>query len=239
MDRSKTRLERKRDQNSLKQAVKYIFLIVLTLGLIFKFGLPALINMAGLIGSFNQAKNPIEKQDVIPPTAPRMDLLPEATNSSQLDIHGQAESGTMVQLFINGLNAEEAIADSEGQFKFSNIHFRDGDNEVYVQAKDDENNLSQAGKTVTVRVDQEPPTLEITKPKASDRFFDKDNPISAEGKTEDGASLTVNNHFVLVRSDGSFETKISLTEGDNQLDFVAKDKAGNETKKILTVNYTP
>lgn len=232
-------MERKRDQNSLKQAVKYIFLIVLTLGLIFKFGLPALINMAGLIGSFNQAKNPIEKQDVIPPTAPRMDLLPEATNSSQLDIHGQAESGTMVQLFINGLNAEEAIADSEGQFKFSNIHFRDGDNEVYVQAKDDENNLSQAGKTVTVRVDQEPPTLEITKPKASDRFFDKDNPISAEGKTEDGASLTVNNHFVLVRSDGSFETKISLTEGDNQLDFVAKDKAGNETKKIVVVNYTP
>ena len=66
MDRSKTRLERKRDQNSLKQAVKYIFLIVLSLGLIFKFGLPALINMAGLIGSFNQAKIPIEKQDVIP-----------------------------------------------------------------------------------------------------------------------------------------------------------------------------
>ncbi|MEK7513963.1 MAG: hypothetical protein AAB580_03680 [Patescibacteria group bacterium] len=239
MDRSKTRLERKRDQNSLKQAVKYIFLIVLSLGLIFKFGLPALINMAGLIGSFNQAKIPIEKQDVIPPTAPRMDFLPEATNSGQLDIHGQAESGTTVQLFINGLNTKESIADSEGQFKFDNIHFRDGENEVYVQAKDGENNLGQASKTVTVRVDQEPPALEITKPKASDRFFDKDNPISAEGKSEEGANLTVNNHFVLVRSDGSFSTQISLTTGDNQLDFAAKDKAGNETKKIITVNYTP
>ena len=92
---------------------------------------------------------------------------------------------------------------------------------------------------MTVRVDQEPPALEITKPKASDRFFDKDNPISAEGKSEEGANLTVNNHFVLVRSDGSFSTQISLTTGDNQLDFVAKDKAGNETKKIITVNYTP
>ena len=100
-----------------------------------------------------------------------MDFLPEATNSGQLDIHGQAESGTTVQLFINGLNTKESIADSEGQFKFDNIHFRDGENEVYVQAKDGENNLGQASKTVTVRVDQEPPALEITKPKASDRFF--------------------------------------------------------------------
>ena len=28
-------------------------------------------------------------------------------------------------------------------------------------------------------------------------------------------------------------------EGDNQLDFLARDSAGNETKKLLTVNYTP
>ena len=239
MDRSKTRLERKRDQSSLKQAAKYIFLIILSLGLMIKFGLPALINMAGLIGSFNQARLPVEKQDVIPPLAPRLDLLPEATNSSQLDIHGQAESGVTVQLFINGLNTEESISDKDGGFKFDSIHFRDGDSEVYVQAKDGEDNSSQASKTVTVRVDQEPPLLEINKPKAGDKFFDKDNPITAEGKSEAGANVTVNNHFVLVRSDGSFSTQISLVGGDNQLDFAVKDKAGNETKKTITVNYTP
>jgi hypothetical protein len=239
MDRSKTRLERKRDQNSLRQAVKYIFLIILTLGLIFKFGLPALINMAGLIGSFNQSKLPVEKTDVIPPLAPRMDLLPEATTSSQLSIHGQAESGVIVQLFLNGLNVEETVADNDGKFTFENIHFRDGDNELYTLAKDNADNASQASKTVTIKVDQEPPTLEISQPQASDRFFDKDSPITAEGKTEENASLTVNNHFVLVKSDGSFSTAISLVSGDNQLDFVAKDKAGNETKKIVTVNYTP
>lgn len=239
MDRSKTRLERKRDQSSLRQAVKYILLIILTLGLIFKFGLPALINMAGVISGFSQSNKPVEKTDVIPPSIPRLDLLPEATTSSQLDIHGQAESGVTVQLFINGLNTEEAVADKDGGFKFNNIHFRDGDNEIYVQAKDSEGNLSQASKTETVRVDQEPPLLEINKPKTSDRFFDKDSPITAEGTSEEGTSVTVNNHFVLVRSDGSFSTQISLVGGDNQLDFVAKDRAGNETRKIVTVNYTP
>jgi len=30
-----------------------------------------------------------------------------------------------------------------------------------------------------------------------------------------------------------------LAEGDNQLDFLVRDPAGNETKKLLTVNYTP
>ena len=63
--------------------------------------------------------------------------------------------------------------------------------------------------------------------------------MAISGQTEVGTDLTINAKFVRVDSEGRFSVKWPLSEGDNQLDFLARDKASNETKKTLTVNYTP
>ena len=81
--------------------------------------------------------------------------------------------------------------------------------------------------------------LTIDSPKNGDRFFDNDSPITVSGSSEDGVNLTINGRFVLVRADGSFSTQLSLNGGDNKIEAVGRDRAGNETTVSLTVNYTP
>ena len=88
-------------------------------------------------------------------------------------------------------------------------------------------------------MDSEAPQLEVSQPENGQRFFDKDNPITVAGNTEAGTNLTINNRFVLVKDDGNFSATQTLTAGDNQIEIVVRDDAGNETKKSLKVNYTP
>ena len=83
------------------------------------------------------------------------------------------------------------------------------------------------------------PILTITSP-ADNQTFDSPN-ITVKGVSTDAQSgidkVTVNGAEVSVLSGGSFSKTITLTEGVNGIAIVAKDKAGNETKKTLTVTY--
>lgn len=237
--RTRSRLQRKREKDSIKQASKYLFLIFVVLFLMIKFGLPALIKMAGFISNISSAGKKIETEEVLLPRAPRLFPLPEATPSGSLNIEGYAESGITVQLFLRGISAEETTADNEGNFMFKNVHLRDGENEIYVMANDDRGNSSDASRSFTVTVDKDAPLLIIDEPEDKQKFFDNDSPITIRGKSEEDAELRINERLIMVDSDGDFEIKFSLEEGDNQIEAIAIDDAGNETKKTLTVNYSP
>src|SRR3990172_2563629 len=204
MARHGSRLERKREKESLRQAFKYLFLVFALLFVIIRFGLPALINLAAFLGNLRSSGQPIEQTDTLAPPVPRLNSLPTATNSAQLNIAGTSEAGTTVQLFLRGISAEETIADADGQFQFGNIHLREGENDIYTQARDQAGNSSAASPSQTISLDTEKPELTIDSPKNGDRFFDKDSPVTVSGKSEDGVDLTINGRFVLVKSDGSF-----------------------------------
>lgn len=239
MGRSKSRLQRKREKESLKQAVKYLLLIFLVLYLMIKLGLPALIKMAGFFGDIRSSGEPIEKQDELPPMIPRLLPLPEATPSAELNVAGYAEAGSTIQLYVRGISADETVADNDGNFEFKGIHLREGENEIYVVARDDRGNMSDESKTWTVTVDTSTPELRIDQPDKDDKFFDKDSPITVSGMTEENVDLTVNGRFVMVRNDGSWETKVDLSEGGNEIEVRAVDEAENERSETVTVNYTP
>ena len=214
-------------------------MIFLTLFLLVRFGLPGLINMAAFISNISSSDNPIEKQDNLAPQPPRLNPLPEATFSAEIDVAGFAEAGSLVKLYIRGINIEEMVVSNEGEFEFSDVHLREGENEVYATALDDHGNTSDDSSTYTVTVDNESPELFIDSPKDGDRFFDNDNPITVTGSTEERVSLEVNNHFVMVKSDGSFSTSLNLSDGDNEIEAVSIDEAGNKTRVAIKVNYTP
>jgi len=239
MGRSKTRLQRKREKESLKQAVKYLLLIFLMLYLMIKLGLPALIRMATFLGEIRSSGEPIERQDELPVMTPQLLPLPEATQEEAMDIAGYAEAGTTIQLFTRGISADEVVADKDGNFTFREIHLREGENEIYVVARNDKSKMSDQSESWTVVFDKTAPSLKIDQPEDGDKFFDKDSPITASGKTEEDGSLTVNGRFVMVKGDGSWETQVELSEGDNQIEVVVKDDAGNEIKETVKVNYTP
>lgn len=236
---SKSRLQRKREKDSLRQAFKYLLLVFGLLFLLIKYGLPGLIKMATFLGDINSSKQPIEKQESSPILAPRLNPLPLATTSAEINISGFSQSGSTVKLFLRGINIEETITDANGEFSFKSVHLKDGENEIYTEANDNQGKESGPSTTYTVTLDSEAPKLEIGQPQDDQRFFDKDSPIIVSGNTEAGTDLTINNRFVLVKDDGTFTTTQSLSPGDNQIEVVVHDDAGNETKKSLKVNYTP
>lgn len=236
---NKSRLQRKREKDSLRQAFKYLLLVFGLLFLLIKYGLPGLIKMAAFLGDINSSKQPVEKQESSPILAPRLNPLPLATTSAEINISGFSQSGSTVKLFLRGINIEETITDANGEFSFKSVHLKDGENEIYTEANDNQGKESGPSTTYTVTLDSEAPKLEIGQPQDGQRFFDKDSPIIVSGNTEAGTDLTINNRFVLVKDDGSFNVTQSLTAGDNQIEVVVRDDAGNETKKSLKVNYTP
>lgn len=237
--RSKTRLQRKREKESVKQAVKYLFLIFLVLFLMIRFGLPGLIKLAAFIGDLRSSSQPVEKEDQIAPRPPTLNPLPEATSSSEITLSGFAEAGTETQLYVRGITVADSVVNSEGEFEFFEIHLREGENEIYVVAKDDQGNVSDESISYTVTVDKEPPTLSLESPSEGDKFFDNDNPITVKGIAEEETEVRLNGRFIRTNSDGSFETTLSLSEGDNQIEVTAIDDAGNQSKETKTVNYSP
>ncbi len=106
-------------------------------------------------------------------------------------------------------------------------------------ARDNHGNTSEESRSWTVTVDNEGPELSISEPQEGQRFFENDSPITVKGKSEEGVDLRVNDRMVMVGNKGEFELKMSLKEGDNQIEAVAIDAAGNETRKAILVNYTP
>ena len=118
-------------------------------------------------------------------------------------------------------------------------YLKEGENDLYVQSLDDQGSLSEPSKTSLITVDETAPALTVDQPTNGQRFFDKDSPITISGKTEANINLTINGRFVLVKDDASFTLNLSLSNGDNQIELVAKDSAANTTKQTLTVNYTP
>lgn len=236
---SKTRLQRKREKDSLRQAFKYLLLVLGLLFLMTRFGLPALVKMATFLGELNSNKQPMEKQADLPILPPRLNPLPMATTSAEINISGYSQPGITIKLFLRGISIEETITDANGEFNFNKIHLKDGENELYAEANDNQGLVSKPSSTYKVLVDTQAPKLEISQPSGGQRFFDKDSPITVTGLTEPGLTLLINNRFVLVKDDGSFETSIILIPGDNRIEFLAKDLAGNETKQSLEINYTP
>lgn len=234
-----TRLQRKHEKDSLKQAGKYILLTVVALFLVVKFGLPSLIRLSAFIGDLKSSREPIEKTDSLAPVAPTLLSLPEATNSAKINLAGYTETGVTVKLSRGGTVVEETISDADGNFEFKDIVLKEGNNEFRAEAVDSQGNSSEPSKTHLVTFDNTPPRLTIDQPEAGKRFFDKDSPILISGQTEIDTSLTISGKFILVDSEGKFSTKWPLSEGDNQLDFLVRDPAGNETKQLLTINYTP
>ncbi|MDZ7587430.1 MAG: Ig-like domain-containing protein [Patescibacteria group bacterium] len=236
---SKTRWQKKKEKDSLRQAFKYLLFVLGLLFLLIRFGLPALIKMATFLGDLNSSKQPIEKLESSPILPPRLNPLPMATASAEINISGYSQSGNTVKLFLRGISIEETTADANGEFRFNKIHLKDGENEIYAKANDNQGTESEASTAFTIVVDTEMPKLEINQPQDGQRFFDKDNPITVSGMSEPELNLLINNRFVLVKDDGSFSNSFNLSPGDNQIEVVARDDAGNETKKTLKVNYTP
>jgi hypothetical protein len=65
----------------------------------------------------------------------------------------------------------------------------------------------------------------------------KVNRFTIEGRTEQGARVTINGEKAELRSDGSFSYDVWLEPGRNKAVIVVTDSAGNTLDKTVTINY--
>jgi len=238
MKRRTSLLAKKEKERNLRKAFLYGFLTILLGMAIFFLGVPALIKLAVFVGKINSSSILPEQSDNIPPSPPVFNPLFEATNSAQISISGFAEGESTVKLFFNN-KEEDVLADQEGKFTFSNLNLKEGQNRVYAIAVDKRGNESNYSEKIDILYDNKPPELDISQPQDGETISTENNRIEIVGKTDEGANILINEHFVVIDSEGNFSYQISLDKGENEIKVVSKDKAGNQTEKTIKINYSP
>ncbi|MCX6724665.1 MAG: Ig-like domain-containing protein [Candidatus Shapirobacteria bacterium] len=170
-------LSKKESKRNLRQAVFFSFLTLALAALIFIYGIPAVIKMAVFIGNLRSSSTPIESKDNIPPSPPIFKTIPEATNSAKINLHGFAESGSDVKIYLTGQPANDVIADNDGNFSMDNLALTLGTNEITAVAVDTAGNKSQESEKLVVWYDNQAPELEISQPADKSTITSDDNKV--------------------------------------------------------------
>lgn len=201
--------------------------------------LPFFVNSVGLVtGIFKttpKAKQVSEEVTLAPPV---FNIPFEETSSTPIEIKGFATPNAKVQLYLDEHLGDEVTAFSDGSFTFENVELVLGTNNIYGKTLDDKNKESLPSKTIIVIYDNEKPPLEITEPEDG-KQVQGERKLAFSGKTEVEAKIFLNDSQIIVKSDGTFATQVSLNDGDNQFNIKAVDKAGNFTEVSRKVFFQP
>jgi len=234
-----TRLTRKRYQKMTKKILFTVILSVVFILLLFFYGIPLLIRMSIFIAELKKPGDSISKNSNVVILPPILEPTYEATYSAKIKIRGTAESGSQVEIYLNGDSHKEIVSDNDGDFSTS-IMLTPGENRIIAIAKDKKGNESPPSETVFVDLKTTPPELVINKPDNDQKFSgEEEKEITIEGETDQKVTLYVNERLIIINQDGSFSTTYKLEEGDNNLQFTAYDNAGNTAKKDLKVSWKP
>lgn len=233
-----SRLARVEERKNIKKAYLYVILSVVTIGFLFFLGLPLIIKFAGFFTNLGGSDNPIDIYDNTPPAPPQFEDFPDYTNQKSIKIEGRSEDGAVVTLSFNN-KASEMVANSGGVFSFE-LSLRGGENSFFAKAKDQAGNESQETSINYIVYDNDQPDLTIESPSGGDSFYGaSQRQVSIKGTTDNEAEVYINDRFTKVDDDGTFSYTTTLSEGINNFEIKAIDKAGNETSVTLDLNFAP
>lgn len=229
--RTRTRLSRKQKEKITRKTVILGIFTVFLVVILAVFGLPFLVRLALFLGDVKKGNGSTDLVDeTIPPLPPRLFLPFEATNSSLIRVTGVSEEGLEIELIQNERPVNKIVANEEGEFEFRSIDLSPGKNYFLAFSTNEQGQISQASEELLVVYDNVVPELEVTAPSEESIKVEETDYI-VMGKAEEGVSVTVKGRVAIVNSDGSFKLRVPLSEGENQIDVVATDMAGNVTRK--------
>ncbi len=162
-------------------------------------------------------------------TPPRLEVVAPLegalTNSSNITVRGQTER-TNVTVMVNGL---AATIDLQGNFSV-NVPLSLDVNQLEVIATDAAGNTQRVVRDV--KVDRTAPWINVQSPVSGALINSAE--VDVIGIVEPGAKLIVNDEVVSAPT-GAFSRRILLTEGENAIQFVAIDPAGNTGFRTVLV----
>ncbi|USK33342.1 S8 family serine peptidase [Bacillus sp. F19] len=155
------------------------------------------------------------------------------TNQSTFTVEGQASPATQVNLFNKGKKEATTTAREDGTFSVE-VPLQNGENVLTATSSSDLGS-TKPSDPVKITLDQAKPELTITKP--ADGFKTDQQTVTIEGKATDLhlSEVTINGQKANVTEDGSYSLDVLLNNGENKFTVAAKDRAGNETNKEVTV----
>jgi hypothetical protein len=233
----RSRLKRKTNDQMTKKTVFLGILTIVSGVLVLLYGLPLLIKFSIFLGEGKNKKNTISEEKIMPPLAPRILRDYEATNSATIKIKGFAEAKVTVELFKNDISIGTTEVSENGDFVFDRIALDAGDNYFSAIASTEKSGSGDGSETMKIIYDTVAPELNLTNPTEENLSVDYTD-FDIVGTTNKGSSVTINNRIVKVDDDGGFREKWQLTTGKNDLVIVARDVAGNETKKSISITYS-
>lgn len=224
-----------RQKKSKNRSGFYFLLSIVMVVALIKWGIPGFLNfLAGPSkkGTVNTTT------DTLPPQVPVLSAIPEATNSANISVDGYTEKGVKVSILDNGNNVGEVTTGDDGSFSIP-IKLVDGNNEIQAKAADVAGNESQS-QSKTVVLDTKAPEIKIVTPANGAEFFGSANQqVEVKGAVDDAhTEVTLNNSFVRVAGDGSFDQKFKMSDGDNKITLVATDTAGNQSTQEISVKFS-
>lgn len=204
------------------------------------FGVKLLIGFSLLIERIRGGGAPAaqtQQQSILLP--PALDPLPDASNSATLTVTGTSEPHQKVILYKNADEYAQTDVSGDGTFRFADIPVDEGAVRFTAKLLDGKGRTSDMSPAVSTTIDRKPPTLTVDSPGENATVNDGTNKVTVNGLTDADARVTINNRVIITRADGSFSYAMRINDGDNTLDIVASDDAGNQTKVTRHVKYQP
>jgi hypothetical protein len=232
----RSRLEKKAEDEITKKTVFLGLMTIVLFTLIVIFGLPFLIKFSIILGEVKNRTTVDIKEKVIPPLAPRLILPFEATNSSRIAVKGLAEKNVMIELLKNDVSVGKVAANDAGEFEFGDILLDQGESTFTAIAISDNGGSSEPSKELTVVFDNVPPSLTMVNP-SEDALKVSSPDFDVVGISDKGVSVTVNGRVAMVDDTGKFKLKYQLNSGNNDIEIIVTDLAGNETRKKISITY--
>ncbi|MGB0651775.1 MAG: hypothetical protein ACPGQL_01110 [Thermoplasmatota archaeon] len=152
----------------------------------------------------------------------------DLTNQAPVLLQGTVTPGTV----LTADGAPLAVDPADGSFALS-LDLADGEHTVQLEAT---NGGGTESLTKSFTVDTVAPSLEVTAP--LDGTETTEIIATVEGTAEPGAQVTVDGRDASPDGAGVFSLVVSLHQGENVIDVVATDAAGNEATTSVTVTTT-
>jgi hypothetical protein len=158
-------------------------------------------------------------------------------NTTEFAVSGSTKPGTEIQ--INGQSVQ--LVD----YKFNHIvTLQQGENQVIINAKSQKGQTQSS--TLTITLDQQPPDVSLEDIPS----FTKEASVEIAGKTDEPCRISINKE-VIPTEQNQFKFTEKLQEGENVIELIAEDLAGNQNlteieivrdtqkPKVLSVSLVP
>ncbi|MBI4039534.1 hypothetical protein HY388_01785 [Candidatus Daviesbacteria bacterium] len=233
-----TKLSKKEEERIYKRILISTILSLLLLFVILNWGIRLLVGIADAWDILRGGRQtPITNN--LPLFPPRLDSLPNATNSAQITIYGFATPGSNVELFLNGQTVGKKLVAKDNNFEFPNLTLQEGENRINAIATNDKGETSQPSPTATIMLKNKAPKIIVNTPAEGSTFSGSTSEIQVFGKAEGATQVTVGGFWATLLSDGTFSYNLKLAQGENKISITAADDAGNKTVHERTVVYNP